>query len=75
MPKLWLTAKRSSLTAKLDFVVLVAGELAVALGSTALLGWYTHNAWLVQVRPMFAPMQYNAALSVLLCGLGLLALS
>ncbi len=26
MPKLWLTAKRSSRTAKLDFVVLVAGE-------------------------------------------------
>ena len=75
MPKLWLTAKRSSLTAKLDLVVLVAGELAVALGSVVLFGWYTHNPWLVQLRPTFAPMQYNAALSVLLCGLGLLALS
>jgi signal transduction histidine kinase/CheY-like chemotaxis protein/sensor domain CHASE-containing protein len=75
MPKLWLTAKRSSLTAKLDFVVLVTGELAVALGSVVLFGWYTHSPWLVQVQPTFAPMQYNAALSVLLCGLGLLALS
>jgi signal transduction histidine kinase/ActR/RegA family two-component response regulator len=74
MPKLWLTAKCSSRTAKLDFVVLVAGELAVALGSMVLFGWYTHSPLLVQVRPMFAPMQYNAALSVLLCGLGLLAL-
>src|SRR5215475_15832964 len=75
MPKLWLTAKRSSLTAKLDFVVLVAGEFAVALGSVVLFGWYTHDLLLVQVRPTFAPMQYNAALSVLLCGLGLLALA
>ena len=75
MPKLWLTAKRSSLAAKLDLVVLIAGELAVALGSAVLLGWHIHNPWLVQLRPTFAPMQYNAALSVLLCGLGLLALS
>ena len=75
MPKLWLTARRSSLTAKLDLVVLVAGELAVALGSVVLFGWYTHSPWLVQLRPTFAPMQYNAALSMLLCGLGLLALS
>src|SRR5215471_1812897 len=75
MPKLWLTAKHSSRTAQLDLVVLVAGELAVALGSVVLFGWYTHNPWLVQLRPTFAPMQYNAALSVLVCGLGLLALS
>jgi len=74
MPKLWLTAKRSSLTAKLDLAVLVAGEFAVALGSVVLFGWYTHIPWIVQLGPMFAPMQYNAALSVLLCGLGLLAL-
>ena len=75
MPKLWLTAKRSSRSAQLDLVVLAAGELAVALGSVVLFGWYTHSPWLVQVQPTFAPMQYNAALSVLLCGLGLLALS
>ena len=59
MPKLWLTAKRSSRTTKLDLVVLVAGELAVALGSVVLFGWYTHSPWLVQLRPTFAPMQYN----------------
>src|SRR5215470_19381713 len=75
MLKLWLAAKYSSLTARLDLIVLVAGELAVALGSAVLFGWYTHSPWLVQLLPTFAPMQYNAALSVLLCGLGLLALS
>jgi hypothetical protein len=75
MPKLWLTAKCSSPTARLDLVVLFAGELAVALGSVVLFGWYTHSPWLVQLQPTFAPMQYNAALSVLLCGVGLLALS
>src|SRR5262245_460262 len=75
MPKLWLAAKYSSLTARLDLVVLAAGEFAVALGSVVLFGWYTHNPWLVQLQPTFAPMQYNAALSMLLCGVGLLALS
>ena len=74
MPKPWWTPKRSSLTARLDRVVLIAGALAVALASVALFGWYTYSPWLVQVRPTFAPMQYNAALSVLLGGLGLLAL-
>src|SRR4029434_1170104 len=75
MPKLWLTAKCSAPTARLDLVVLFAGELAVALGSVVLFGWYTHSPWLVQLQPTFAPMQYNAALSMLLCGVGLLALS
>ena len=70
MPKLWWTPKCSSLTARLDRVVLIAGALAVALASVALFGWYTYSPWLVQVRPTFAPMQYNAALSVLLGGLG-----
>src|SRR4029453_6516976 len=75
MPKLWLAAKCSSLTARLDLVMLVAGELAVALGSVVLFGWYTHSPWLVQLQPTFAPIQYNAALGGLLCGVGVLALS
>src|SRR5207302_917053 len=74
MPKPWLTAQRSSLTARLDLVVLVAGALAGALGSVVLFGWYIHNPWLVQVRPTFAPMQYNAALSCFLTGIVLVVL-
>jgi PAS domain S-box-containing protein len=75
MPKPWLTAQCSSLTSKLNLVVLIAGGLAVVLGGVGLFGWYTHSPWILQVRPTFAPMQYNAALSVSLGGLGLLALS
>ena len=70
-----LRAKRSFLTFGLDLVGLVTGGMAVILGSVVLLGWYMHSPGLVQVRPTFAPMQYNAALSFMLCGLGLLALS
>src|SRR6266487_3625967 len=70
-----LRAKRSLLAFGLDLVGLVTGGIAVILGSVVLLGWYLHSPGLVQVRPTFAPMQYNAALSFLLCGLGLLALS
>lgn len=75
MPKPWWTSKCSFLTARLDRIVCVAGALAVALASVVLFGWYMSIPGLVQVRPTFAPMQYNAALSVLLGGLGLLALA
>src|SRR5262245_52238827 len=75
MPKPRLTAKSSSLTSRLNSTVLVAGGLAVVLGSVVLFGWHTHRLWLIQIRPTFVPMQYNAALSVLLGGLGLLVLS
>ena len=75
MPEHRLTAKRSSLAFGLDLFMLVTGGIAVVLGSVVLLGWYTHSTSVVQVRPTFAPMQYNEVLSFLLCGLGLLALA
>src|SRR5215813_9013706 len=55
-------------------VMLVTGGFAVALGLLVLLGWYTHSVYLLQMIPTFAPMQYNAALGLLLCGSGVLAL-
>ncbi|MCK4950422.1 MAG: CHASE domain-containing protein, partial [Gammaproteobacteria bacterium] len=38
-----------------------------------LLGWLTHNEKLIQVLPSYTPMQFNTALSFILCGIGLLA--
>ena len=55
-------------------VMLVTGGLAVVLALLVLVGWHTHSVHLLQVMPPFAPMQYNAALGLLLCGGGLLAL-
>jgi hypothetical protein len=46
----------------------VTGGFAVVLGLLVLLGWHTHNVHLLQIIPTFAPMQYNAALGLLLCG-------
>ena len=54
-------------------VYLLAGS-SLLLGVVVLVGWYTHNAALIQVNPAFVPMQYNTALGFALSGLGLLAL-
>ncbi len=56
-----------------DFVVIAAGGISATLGLVVLVGWYTHNVTLVQVMPIFVPMQYNTALGFLLCGVGLLS--
>ncbi|MDP6954033.1 MAG: ATP-binding protein, partial [Alphaproteobacteria bacterium] len=58
-----------------SFPVLLAyasGALSALLGATVLVGWYAENLTLIQVSPMFVPMQYNTALCFLLCGAGLL---
>lgn len=54
-------------------VYLLAG-VSLMLGLVVLLGWYTHNAALIQVNPAFVPMQYNTALGFALAGAGMLAL-
>ena len=57
---------------KLGICLLAAGTSL--LGLLVLLGWYTHNTGLIQIRPQFVPMQYNTALGFLLSGVALLAL-
>jgi two-component system sensor histidine kinase DctS len=46
-------------------VVLLSGFVAIALGLTVMIGWHAHLPALVQIRPTFAPMQYNTALCIL----------
>lgn len=45
--------------------------IVMVLGSTVIIGWYTHQYALIQVNPAFVPMQYNTALGFLLTGLAL----
>ncbi len=35
-----------------------------------MVGWYTHNTFLIQIQPQWAPMQFNTALGFVLSGLG-----
>jgi len=51
---------------------ITTGAFTVALGVVVLVGWYTGNKVLIQVLPMFVPMQYNTALGFVLCGSGML---
>jgi two-component system NtrC family sensor kinase len=58
----------------LQFLAIMAGGATAVLGLSVIAGWYLHNETLLQLHPSFAPMQFNAALSFVLCGTGLLAL-
>ena len=51
----------------------VSGIGSALLGLVVLIGWYAHLPLLLQLRPDLAPMQYNAALCLLLSGAGLCA--
>jgi signal transduction histidine kinase/sensor domain CHASE-containing protein/ActR/RegA family two-component response regulator len=59
----------------LQLIAMIAGSVTVALGLAVMAGWHLHSETLLQLQPTFAPMQYNAALSFVLCGIGLLALT
>ncbi len=67
-----LSVKESRLSVYLYITAVCAGIFSVALGLTVLVGWYTGNKTLIQVIPVFVPMQYNTALGFVLCGFGIL---
>lgn len=54
-------------------VVIGCGGFCVALGLIIVMGWHTRNLTLIQTLSTSASMYYNAALGLLLCGAGLLA--
>lgn len=54
---------------------ILAGAFTAALGGAVLAGWYTHNLTLIQVFPGLLPMQINAAVAFLLCGIGMLLIA
>jgi PAS domain S-box-containing protein len=55
------------------FAVTLLGVIILALALLVLFGWHIGAIGLIQISPVFAPMQYNTALLFLLCGAGLLA--
>ncbi len=59
----------------LFYLAVGCGVSSTLLGSLVLLGWYLENVTLIQVSPIFVPMQYNTALCFLLSGIGLLSSS
>src|SRR5215510_6180373 len=59
----------------LQLIIVIAGSATAALGLAVMAGWHLHIETLLQLHPTFVPMQYNAALSFVLCGTGLLALT
>ncbi len=54
---------------------LLGGALLVAIAVVVISGWYLHNRTLISLLPDYVPMQYNTALALLGCGLGVLALA
>lgn len=59
----------------LQLVAQVAGGMATAMGLMVLVGWHADNAVLVQLTPALGPMPYTSALSFVLSGVGLFALT
>lgn len=61
-----------------DLVFLYIGVALAAVvglvGNSVVLGWYTHNEMLIQVKESFPPMQFNTALAFILASLSLLLL-
>ncbi|MEN9654798.1 MAG: hypothetical protein RL235_910, partial [Chlamydiota bacterium] len=53
----------------------VSGFFLMAVTSVVLLGWFTHNLFLIQLHPSFVAMQFNTALCIGCIGAALLCLS
>jgi PAS domain S-box-containing protein len=51
---------------------ITAACLIILIGLLAVIGWHTQHAALVQIDPRFPPIQYNAALIFILCGIAIL---
>lgn len=45
--------------------------LIALIGTIVMYGWYAQEASLIQIGPQLAPMQFNTALSFLLCGIAI----
>ncbi|MFQ5916548.1 MAG: ATP-binding protein [Candidatus Binatia bacterium] len=58
----------------LKVIILITGEVSIASGLIAVAGSYTQDVNLLKVVAPILPMEYNAALGFILCGLGLLSI-
>lgn len=70
-------AVKGSTTRKLDLFARFLAVVPLVIGALAVLvmwGWIAHIPAAVQIRPDFAPMQFNTAFCFVLCCVSLLAL-
>ena len=67
-----ITFKKFPITKKIIHYGL--STLITLLGLCVMIGWITHNQFLIQISPQFAPMQFNTALCFLLSGIALLCI-
>jgi signal transduction histidine kinase len=65
----------SEMPTKKSRAAAAAGALAAVLGAVVAGGWHSGRMDLVRALPSAAPMQYDAAVCLLLCGAGLSALA
>ena len=57
---------------QLKIVIYIAALITILLGLLVLIGWFTSNTTLIQIRPVFVPMQFNTALGFFLSGASLI---
>ncbi len=59
---------------KNNLITFLGGFLIVGIGTSTLIGWYTHTSVLFQIQPNLTPMYFNTALCLVLLGIGMLLL-
>ena len=67
-----MTVNENRLSKYLFIISISTGIFSLLLGLIVLVGWNTGNKTLIQVLPVFAPMQFNTALGFALCGAGMI---
>ncbi len=67
-----LNTKSNLLSTCLFIFAIGASVFSIVLGLVVVTGWFTGNATLIQILPLFVPMQFNTALGFILCGSGML---
>ena len=70
LPVTWSTTPSKKLEA-IELAALAIGLVVATLGLVVIVGWLASSPALVQIRPTFAPMQFNTALCFLATGASL----
>lgn len=57
-----------------QWLLIILSTLILLMGIVVIVGWYNHNALIVQLHPSLVPMQFNTALLFILTGISLILL-
>ncbi len=53
---------------------IISGAISFLLGLTVIIGWFSHQSFLIQILPQFVAMQFNTALGFIMAGTALISL-